>query len=99
METSCETDLKHILEMETKIEDDLMDTRLEGMYMDDDIGWWPLEDVRKGDLKELQGLFDKGILKMATSNLNKGGDKARFISSKVVRRSKNQGCEVKDVFE
>ena len=58
--------------------------------MDDGIVWWPLDDVRKGDLKELQGLFDKGVLTMATPNLNKGGEKARFISSKVVRRSKNQ---------
>ena len=41
------------------MEEDLMDTQLEGMYMDDGIDWWALEDVRKGDLKELQGLFDK----------------------------------------
>ena len=58
--------------------------------MDDGIDWWPLEDV---DLKEVQGLFDKGVLKIATTNMNKGGEKARFISSKVVRRSKNQAVK------
>ena len=39
-----------------------------GLYMDDGVDWWPLADVRKGDLKELQGLFDKGVLRIATQN-------------------------------
>ena len=41
-------------------EEDL-ENDLEGMYSDDGMDWWPLEKGRQGDLKEMQGLFDKGV--------------------------------------
>ncbi len=47
MELSTMENLKHILEMETRMEDNLEDDYIEGMYMNDGVDWWPLEDVRK----------------------------------------------------
>ena len=56
MKISTVENLKHILEMElcADAEDDL-----DGIYSDDGLDWWPAEKVRQGDLKELQGLFDR----------------------------------------
>ena len=50
MELNTIENLKHILELETHMEDNF-DEYNEGMYMDDGVDWWPLEEVQKGDLK------------------------------------------------
>ena len=82
--------LKHILEMElcADAEDDL-----EGIYSDDGLDWWPAEKVRQGDLKELQGLFDKGVLRPAREEARNDGKYPRYISSKVVRKTKGENVK------
>ena len=52
MELDIVEELRHTLSLEVGHGDDECDA-LEGMYMDDGVDWWPYEDVKKGDLKEL----------------------------------------------
>ena len=63
---------------------------LEGMYSDDGSDWWPLEKVREGDIEELQGLLDKGVLRPAQEEMRPGGKRPRHISSKIVRKTKGE---------
>ena len=51
--------------------------------------WAPRSWVTKGDVKEMQGLIDKGCLKFVTSV----PDGAKVISSKVVRTFKGDGVK------
>jgi hypothetical protein len=92
MEISTVENLKHILEMElcADAEDDL-----EGIYSDDGLDWWPAEKVRQGDLKELQGLFDKGVLRPAREEARSDGKRPRYISSKIVRKTKGENVKTR----
>ena len=90
METSCVTDLKHILEMESCAD---AEADLEGIYSDDGLDLWPAEKVRQGDLKELQGLFDKGVLRPAREEARSDGKQPRYVSSKVVRKTKGENVK------
>ena len=79
--------LKHILEKElcADAEDDL-----EGIFSDDGLDWWPAEKVRQGDLKELQGLFDKGVLRPAREEARSDGKRPRYISSKIAKDQRRE---------
>ena len=89
MEIGVVENLKHILELELCTEDNL-ESDFEGLYSDDGLDWWPLEKVRRGDLKELQGLFDKGVLRLSSEETRSDGKQPRYISSKIVRKTKGE---------
>ena len=53
--------------------------------------WWSTEDARKGDLKEMQGLFDRVVMEPANSD--RVDEQAKFISSRMVRRTKGEAVK------
>ena len=53
--------------------------------------WWSTEEARKGDLKEMQGLFDRVVMEPAKSD--RVDEQAKFISSRMVRRTKGDAVK------
>jgi hypothetical protein len=58
----------------------------EKFVMDNGVDWAPKSWIEAGDLKEMQGLFDKGVLKPTKSP----SPTTRRISSKILRNIKEE---------